>query len=207
MFLNDLGLNWNNRNELLLRKKKILESGPFRLAHLKSKEYTGYGYIDQETYDSYFKFSFVRNPYRRAFSMYTYLGYSRIISFSSFTKKVLPKKILNNHFFFQPQYDYLYNDKGRLLVDFVGKLENIKEDIKIVLERAAIKNNKLPHVNKSHGGLKRGINKLILNPLLISSLDLNNEEFCVYEKALTDEAKESLHRVYLKDFEFLNYAK
>lgn len=207
MFLNDLGLSWNNRKELLLRKKKIFESGPNRLAHLKSKEYTEFGYIDKETFDSYFKFSFVRNPYRRVFSMYNYLGYSKIISLSTFVKKVLPKKIRQHHFFFQSQYDYLYSDNGILLVDFVGKLENIKEDIKIVIERSEIKDNELPHVNKSQGGLKRGINKLISNPLLISSLEINKEWFSVFEKALTDEIKESLYKIYEKDFEYLDYAK
>ena len=100
MFLNDLGLSWHNRKDLLLRKKKIFESGPNRLAHLKSKEYTEFGYIDQETFDDYFKFSFVRNPYRRAFSMYNYLGYSKIISLSTFVKKGLTKENSTASFLF-----------------------------------------------------------------------------------------------------------
>ena len=75
MFLNDLKLNWGERSELLLRKKKRFEKGPFRLEHLKAHEYVDLNYIKNKTFNSNFKFSFVRNTFSRAYSYYKYLGY------------------------------------------------------------------------------------------------------------------------------------
>ena len=205
MFLNDLGLDWNTRDELLLRKKKADEKGPARLAHLLARDYVPYGYINQDDFDSYFKFSFVRNPFSRTYSYYRYLGYANIISFKDFVNIVLRKKLKNNDFFFLPQTDYLCDDTGQLLVDFVGRLESIKTDIKEVIRRSNLKEADLPYVNKSKNELSRGISKIIKNPLLLSRLKTRNNLHEDYTKAYDQETVEIVSQFYADDLVNFEY--
>lgn len=207
LFLEDLGLDWEQRGELLMRKKKSHEQGPHRLAHLRAKDYVALGYTDAQTYDSFFKFSFVRNPYARVLSLYHYLGYSRIISVEKFIEKVLVKMVNEDHFFYQSQYDYLYSDKGKLLVDYVGKLEQISEDIEHVFEKSGLQGKKLPHVNKSEKGLKRGLTSLLTNPSLLAHLKLGKVVSKKKVKELTRIEKEAIYQLYSKDFEHFGYEK
>jgi len=207
LFLEDLGLNWDTRQALLLRKKKSDEPGPHRLAHLKAKDYVGLGYLEASKYEEYFSFSFVRNPYSRVMSLYNYLGYSRIISFSAFINSVLSKKVREDHFFFRPQYDYLYCDNGKLWVDFVGKLEHISEDIEYVMEKVGLEGKNLPHINKSEKGLKRGITSLITTPSLLKDIQLKRLFSQKKVSELSEDQKEGIYLIYKKDFEHFGYEK
>ncbi len=207
VFLKDLGLDWNSRRELLLRRRKPGEQGPHRLAHLRAKDYVDLGYTDANTYNSYFTFTFVRHPYARVLSLYHYLGYSRIISLESFLNKVLSKKIAEGHFFFIPQYDYVYSNEGELLVDFVGKLENIKEDIQEVFRRSGLGQAKLPHVNKSEKGLKRGLAALIKRPELLGHIKIGRLFSNKKVKELSASEKEKVYKLYPKDFESFGYER
>ena len=200
MFLNDLDLDWNGRASLLLRKKKSSEKGPIRLAHLRARDYVDYGFITEALFNKYYKFSFVRNPYNRVFSFYNFLGYSKMISFHTFVKKVLPLKIKNKDFFFRSQYDYLYNAQGELLANYVGKLENINIDIQAVLEFAQIEKAQLPHVNKSKGEWKRAISLCIKSPYLIKHITFNNNK-----NSFTQDLKDEVYEIYQKDFQYFNY--
>lgn len=207
LFLEDLGLDWERRGELLMRKKKSHEPGPHRLAHLRAKDYVSLGYTDAQTFESFFTFSFVRNPYARVLSLYHYLGYSRIISVEKFIEKVLAKKVKEDHFFYQAQYDYLYSDDGKLLVDYVGKLEQISEDIEHVLAKSGLQGKKMPHVNKSEKGLKRGLASLITNPSLLINLKLDKVFSKKKVKELTLTEKAAIYQLYSKDFEHFAYEK
>lgn len=204
MFLQELGLDWDQRASLLLRKKLMNEEGPERLAHLTAKEYTSLGYIEPQKFNTYFKFSFVRNPYKRVLSFYNFLGYSRVISLKTFIEKVIPKKIEERDFFFLSQYEYLYDDNGTLLVDYVGKLESIKTDIKSVILRTGLKNASLPHVNKSKGEWKRAIKILIMNPALFTKLSFGNYKKS-FEAQFTEEMKSKVANLYPLDFKVFNY--
>ncbi|MBL4663063.1 MAG: sulfotransferase family 2 domain-containing protein [Flavobacteriaceae bacterium] len=207
LFLEDLGLDWGHRQELLMRKKKPHELGPHRLAHLRAKDYVSLGYTDAETFDSFFTFSFVRNPYTRVLSLYHYLGYSRIISLVAFIEKVLTKKVEEDHFFYQSQYDYLYDDNGKLLVDYVGKLEQISENMEYVLKKAGLQGKKMPHVNKSDKGLKRGFTSLISNPSLLLNLKCSKVFSKKKVKELSSIEKDAIYQLYSKDFEHFAYEK
>ena len=204
MFLNQLGLNWEEREKLLLRKKRPGEPGPERLAHLRARDYVEYGYVTKEDFDSYFKFSFVRDPYKRAFSFYNFLGYSRIMSMKSFVDKVLPVKLREDDFFFRSQYDYLYDLNRNLMVDFVGRLENIKEDISTVVDRIQMADAALPHVNKSKAEWNRGISLLLKNPSYLKTLE-SGHRGKPFDAVVTDEIKAGIYELYKQDFEHFNY--
>jgi len=207
IFLEDLGLSWDAREKLLLRKKKKNELGPERLAHLRAKDYVAFGYVDTKDFEEFFTFSFVRNPYARVLSLYHYLGYSRIISVSTFTEKVLSKKVEEGHFFFQSQYDYVYSDTGTLLVDFVGKLEYISKDIQYVLEKLGLQGKTLPHVNKSEKGLKRGLGALLKTPALWGQLKVRKIFSSVKIKELSEAEKAGIYQLYSKDFDCFDYER
>jgi len=207
VFLEDLGLSWDDRGQLLMRKKQKHEKGPYRLAHLRARDYVALGYLDEVTFNDFFKFSFVRDPYARTLSLYHYLGYSRIISISCFLDKVVRKKVEEGHFFFMPQYDYLYDPSGKLLVDFVGKLEQISEDAQTVFNKARLQGKQLPHINKSEKGLKRGLAALVKNPSLFGCLRFGKLFSKRKTRELNDLDKECVYKLYSKDFESFNYEK
>jgi chondroitin 4-sulfotransferase 11 len=51
--------------------------------------------------------------------------------------------------FMYNQLDYIADENGEIIVDFVGKYENLAHDISAVLKALRVENRPLPHVNKS----------------------------------------------------------
>jgi chondroitin 4-sulfotransferase 11 len=97
--------------------------------------------------ERYFKFAFVRNPYSRLVSCYIdkavskaayFDGYifrlPRNMTFAEFVTKIvkIPDCLADRHF--KSQYSVLYR-RGKLLVDYIGKVENIEQDWMRVAEK------------------------------------------------------------------------
>lgn len=204
MYLTDLGLAWSERGALLLRPKQNHEQGPERLAHLTAVQYTQFGYLSQEDYKNYFKWALVRHPYQRALSCYHFLGYARVVSFENFVQKVLPNKIKKQHFFFLPQYDYLHDNQGQLLVDYVGHLERLEQDLIVPKEKSGIAHRTMPHANKEPGSWKRVFRLWGEQPGLIQYFALGHHKK-TRKEALTSGAKAGLNHLYAKDFEAFGY--
>ena len=150
-FLNLHGLSWNDRAPLLLRPNPDPEKGPQRLAHLKATEYMDCGYVDEKTFEDYFKFTFVRNPWSRLVSEYRYRDYHKKMSFRDFVFNGLPEEssYTDAYRHIVPQYDFLYDSAGNQLVDFVGKFETIQKDFDQVCAQLNIADSHLSHVNSS----------------------------------------------------------
>lgn len=101
--------------------------------------------------EGYYKFTFVRNPYERLVSCFedkcikhpddfcwnTYLfsDFVKCDNFNQFVKRVclIPYSLEEPHF--SRQYQLIYDKKGKYLVDFVGKIENIKEEYEPIRKR------------------------------------------------------------------------
>ena len=129
--------------------------------------------IDEDTKD-YFKFTFVRNPWDRAVSYYHYkkkkekqnnkISYFTKFTFEQFLlephrfikeynwAKDSPhlEKLIKEVHWYDNQIDWLVNDKGVPLVDYVGKLENLDKEFPIICDRLGIPNVKIMHKNKSN---------------------------------------------------------
>ena len=120
---------------------------------------------------------------------------------------MLKQKITDGDFFFQRQYDYVYDDEGRLLVDFVGKLERISEDIQKVFRQCGLENASLPHVNKSEKGLKRGLAALVKKPGLLGHLKVDKLFSNKKIRELSQKEKDKVFKLYSKDFEHFGYGK
>lgn len=90
----------------------------------------------------------------------------------------LSKNLLNEVVHFVPQTNFICNDKGFILVDFIGKFESLEEDIKNLEEKLNFKIS-LPHLNS------------------------NKKEH--YLSVYTDEMMIKVKEFYMNDFKILGY--
>ena len=86
--------------------------------------------------DDYYKFCFVRNPWDRVVSYYTYQKIK--IPFDEYVK--------NSR---DCQFNWIQTREKEIGVDFVGKTENLQEDFDQICESIGIDKFKTPHRNKS----------------------------------------------------------
>ena len=106
--------------------------------------------LDSEIFDSFFKFSFVRNPWDWQVSLYHFIldrphnpGYEATKALGSFRNFVFSRE--KSDF---TQTSCLVDESGKLLVDFVGRFENLEVDFQTICKRVGITAT-LPHINKS----------------------------------------------------------
>lgn len=107
----------------------------------------------REAFNRYFKFSFVRNPWDRVHSAYTYLlkgGWNSrdqawsqqhlepYAGFEAFVLEGLPRREVRQFMHFVPQHHFVCGISGRLLVDYLGYYETIAEDFRRISERLGI---------------------------------------------------------------------
>lgn len=144
-------------------------------------------------FKNHFKFSFVRNPWDRAVSVYFYLRnggnqqedlyYKQIIennfqTFEKFAEGFLNKDTIWSHRLFWPQSFYLIDHQGKLQVDFLGKFESINDDFQYIMKILKIYHT-LPQTNKSP-----------------------RKE---YEKYYTDKTIQKIKNLYSLDIEIFDY--
>ena len=139
--------------------------------------------IKPEEFERYFKFGFVRNPWDRAVSLYNRkegVQLKNEISFIDFIKwhnystdtciHPTQKKY---------QLDFFTDSAGKVIVDFIGKLENLQEDFEIICDKIGIPHQQLPHVNKT--------------------------KHKHYTEYYDDETKQIVAERYANDIEYFNY--
>jgi hypothetical protein len=149
--------------------------------------------IGQGAWDSMFKFSIVRNPYERVISTYKFLNKWEGTP-EEFKKQLAKFNDINDYilsdmweerdgpdFIFKPQTFWLtdINDRSKLIVDFVGKLEALDEDLARIVSKIEGSKAEMvtaPQLNKTEGDFK-----------------------------LSSEAIEKINRVYARDFNFFDY--
>ena len=165
--------------------------GTKALQHLNARDVRDR--LGDEVYRSYFKFAIVRNPYDRVVSTYHIRKkhFPKIqMSFPDFVqKRIAGKKSFFRDLFmskaekaledqFEGQHEFLSDEKGALLVDFIGKYESLDGDFEKIGDRLGLK-VKLPKTNLSR-----------------------HED---YRKYYDEELKKTVRDVYRKDFEAFGY--
>ena len=155
--------------------------------HSKSFGFFGFQYLD------FFTFSFVRNPYDRLYSSYKFLQtggmnehdkvafqkyLSKFSDFEDFVLNGLNNEIIYEIIHFVPQSEFICNKNGEILVDFVGRFENLNDDLNSI-SRKIKKELALEHHNKN---FKKD-----------------------YKKIYNQEMKTKVYEVYKKDFVLFNY--
>lgn len=140
--------------------------------------------IGENAWDSYLKFTFVRHPYSRAVSLYTYIQrmartkYSRnrfpfykrkdkspfwswlmtqaFLDSKNFSEFIRHEKFLND-FGAQSQINWIFTNEGETLVDFIGKYENLDIDFEKITQKIDSENKpELKQINISTGKQKPG---------------------------------------------------
>lgn len=109
------------------------------------KHYTINQWKSNYYFNTYFKFSIVRNPWAAAYSFYKYRKKRDNFSYSfpEWTKNVNPKVFSE----FLSPLRYLLID-GKISVDYIGKFENLKKDWTNICEQINLPTKQLPHKNK-----------------------------------------------------------
>lgn len=105
--------------------------------------------LSKAQYQTYFKFTFVRNPWARTYSWYenvlrdkehqANLGITSPISFQQFIYRFGGKGML------RPQISWLKDFRGAIPLDFIGRFENLSEDFSKVCLRIGASQLRLPH--------------------------------------------------------------
>jgi hypothetical protein len=108
----------------------------------------GHEYVNQlgDDFFKYYRFTFVRNPYDRMISYYSWKIRNNAIdqstNFSSFVLSTIEEKD------FLPQADFIRDRTGAPLVNYVGRVETISEDFNVIAQKIGIP-SKIPHKNEA----------------------------------------------------------
>lgn len=141
------------------------------LVDAQNRELDHYRFIDYKqttpNFNNYLCFSFVRNPWAKAFSEFIFLKHgtgmwpgrsrNRCVNPQSMTFKEFLRSIKNldfekiNHFkksHFIPQFNYLSDENSKIDVDFIGKFENLQKDFTFFAKKLRGQIPGLKHLNK-----------------------------------------------------------
>ena len=136
------------------------------------------------TWSDYFKFSFVRNPFARIVSEFHYVkdGHNKNRKKYKFDfKKFICKKYFETHVWHHhadPQLNFISLNK-KIEVDFIGRVENLQQDLNIICDKIGIPRQELPHYNKT--------------------------EHKHYTEYYDDETRQLVAEKYAKDIEYFGY--
>ena len=146
--------------------------------------------IGVERWDNRFSFAIVRNPWDRAVSQFYYrkmtnqTGLSdHPLEFKDWVKHVFVMRspeFMNEEKMFLNQADWVTDEEGDIMVDYIGKFENIQQVWDEICDRLNRQPSKLPHKKKSSRGK--------------------------YQSYYDDESKEIVGDFFKRDIELFDYS-
>lgn len=151
--IGDVSMNENNR----ALKRFLSNRGKLWPNHATCGEVKAF--LKEEKYNSYFKFCFVRNPWDRLVSLYHYtvqkeakIYADKGLQLPQFSQDIMDAGSFENWItsekFGTAQYFFLSNN-NQLLVDYVGRSENLQADFSYVCGLLGMPNIVLPKENVS----------------------------------------------------------
>jgi hypothetical protein len=150
--------------------------------------------FEPKLFQSYFKFTFVRNPWDRVVSAYCFLNkggfnqwdkdfYEKELApyqnFSDFVKNWLTHENIFKHHHFKPQYTYIVDKYHKVSVDYIGYFETIEQDYQYIAN-------------------KMGVNTLLEKKNIVLRDD--------YKSFYNQETKDIVADIYQEDIKLFNYS-
>lgn len=115
--------------------------------------------LGADTFDGYFKFAFVRNPFER-FVSYCAFATSQQGSFEQDPQGVMRHFLFvappHHHIVFRPQHSFVTAPDGTLLADDLGRVEDMQAGYDAICERIGIPSAPLGRANSSKHADYRG---------------------------------------------------
>jgi hypothetical protein len=145
--------------------------------------------IGPKVWKTYFKFSFVRNPYDWVSSVYFHsykrppdgkLREEQIMKVVNYLKSPQGRRY-DDSVTMRTQKGYLSSKDGKLLTDHICRYENIQEDFNYICDKIGVPHVTLTKINSSKASQKP------------------------YREYYTDEAKELVDNYFAEDISFFNY--
>ena len=151
---NNLMLDLPNLGVTSIRKKGALRY------FIDNKETNQLLNMDNDKWNSYFKFTFIRNPYKKFISAFKYLKlshntvppecekycYQNLKSFFDY------KKTMNNYGYFHSfitQNEHLLNDKLQINMNFLGDIDNYDNDMNRIFKIIGLLNSQVNNINEN----------------------------------------------------------
>jgi hypothetical protein len=131
------------------RKLPVPELAKIGHGHLSLQQVRPY--FRPGDFEAFFKFAFVRNPFDR------FISYCAFITrehgqFEQDPRAVMRHFIANpawQHILFQPQHSFVTDADGKLLTDYLGRVEEMQQSYDAAAEKIGIPSRPLERVNAS----------------------------------------------------------
>lgn len=117
-------------------------------------------YLGRERFGRYFKFAIARNPYDWMVSLYVYIREAKHhrdhptvqkMTFFDFVQSEVERRAPR-------QFDFVSDEEGRLIVDFVGRFEHLQDDVEEICRRVGIPRTDITHRNQTRNRAGRDWN-------------------------------------------------
>ena len=167
-----------------------------------------HGYVEQTLFDQYFKFAFVRNPWARLVSEYKYRKYYRMFDFKTFLfSHFIQSSWDDKYIHIKPQYHFLFDSRGKLLVDFIGRFEHLQEDFKLLCKRLDISHSYLEHNNTASDYKVEYtlLDKIKLIRFYSTPIQAKKRIHDDYKDFYDSETREFVEKYYAKDIQTFGY--
>ena len=134
-----------------------------------------------EIWNTYFKFSVVRNPFDLVVSEFSYHTQERedMLGILGFAPDTPFKDYVHSGFRAKQQKKFLVDERGEIIVDFIARFENLEHDFAHICKTIGVE-VKLPHANKT-----------VRDP---------------YREYYDDRTRARVERVYADDFQLFGYS-
>lgn len=130
-----------------------------------------------------YSFTFVRNPYDRCVSTWKYI--QSPLSFEAYTEQLRAINLRSlNKFSHESwhaclQCPHVVDESGHVIIDFIGRFENLQADFDHLCDHLRIRRQSLPHHKKT--------------------------ERSHYSSYYTNTARENVEKIYREDIDFFGY--